>query len=65
MAGRMRGIALGVVLGVIFLVLLLWMDNEMLSPLPEGLSTYANEICIESLTRSCSRSSISTNPRRP
>ena len=44
MAGRMRGIALGVVLGVIFLVLLLWMDNEMLSPLPEGLSTYANEI---------------------
>ena len=44
MQERTRRIVLASVLGLIFLILLLVVDRHMLKPLPEGVSTFAQEI---------------------
>jgi cytochrome c oxidase subunit 2 len=44
MTDRLRGIVLGSVLGLIFLILLLIVDRLMLNPIPKAVSTYARDI---------------------
>jgi cytochrome c oxidase subunit 2 len=44
MQDRTRSIVLGSVLGLIFLILLFFVNRLMLQPLPEGVSTFSQEI---------------------
>lgn len=44
MEGRGNDITFGVVFGIIFLVVLIWLNKLMLAPLPEGVSTFSKDI---------------------